>query len=107
MARDFLTIGPTPASEDCAGVGASDYYEKSRKECKAFAAQLLREFPDPPLGARIAIKTFPHDFGDYREVVVYYDDDCEDSVTYAFGIESKTPECWDEIARAELGLTTQ
>ena len=44
--------------------------------------------------AHFAIKSFPHDFGTYREVVVYYDTDDNDPIAYE--VEANLPKTWDE-----------
>jgi hypothetical protein len=101
--RQYLEIGPTPCDEDCQQVGTASYNgARARIECQAFANQLLRQFGEPPQGARIGIKSFPHDFGSYSEVVVYYDDAIPESEAYAFRVESESPANWDGIARKEL-----
>ena len=104
MARDFLTIGSSPAGEDCAQVGSENYGEQSRKECEAFKNQLIRQFGNPPEGARLAVKSFPHDFGSYKEVVVFYDDASEPAMEYAYKLEGESPEFWDEEAKKELEM---
>lgn len=101
MARDYITIGSSPASEDCAQLGSADYHERSRKEMKAFINQIRREFGPEPDGARLAIKSFPHDFGTYSEVVCYYDDTNEAAMDYAFKTECPS-EYWDNQAKVEL-----
>ncbi len=100
---DYLHIGASPVEEDCAQVGSDCYRERSWKECKAFAGQLLRQFGEPPLGARITVKRFQHDFGEYREVCVVFDDTVEKELEYALKLESETPMKWDTEARKELG----
>jgi hypothetical protein len=100
--KDTMEIGSSPVSEDCAQVGASDYYERAQKECRAFVNQLKRAFGNPPEGARLTVKSFPHDFGTYYEVVVAYDDSNEKAVDYAFNLEGNTPEYWDDEAKEEL-----
>jgi hypothetical protein len=100
--RDYVSIGSSPVDEECAQVGSADYYERSRKECGAFKRQLVRIFGEPPEGAMLVTKTFPHDFGEYREVCVNYDDESEEALKYAFELEGSTPEKWDEEAREEL-----
>ena len=101
MSHQFLTIGPSPIEENCALVGRPDYEERSRRECHVFLRQLERQFP-PPVGAALFIKSFPHDFGAYREVCVRYDDDDAQAFEYACGLENNTPMNWDDIARYEL-----
>lgn len=99
---DYLNIGSAPADESCAQVGNPEYPEKSRRECQAFLHQLKRQLGDPPTGVRFTIKTFPHDFGEYREVCVTFDDNIEEAVEYAFKAEREMPEKWDEKSRKEL-----
>jgi hypothetical protein len=100
--RDYITIAPSPIDEDCAQVGSPDYEVRSKRECKAFLAQLRRQFGDEPGSACLAVKFFPHDFGTYREVVCYYDDEDEEGYDYAMKLESETPAKWDEEAKEVL-----
>jgi hypothetical protein len=95
--RDYLTIGATPAGESCAQVGNGDYDEASKKECNAFKGMLEAKFVNCPDKARFVVKTFPHDFGAYREVCVVFDDEDADSTDYAYFVENHTPEYWDDI----------
>lgn len=106
MASDYLTIGSSPAEEECAQVGQDNYSEQSQKECRAFVNQLTRQFGEPPFGARFAIKSFPHDFGSYKEVCVVYSDTVEEAIEFAFKVENESPAQWDEKAREELGLVS-
>lgn len=101
---DSMNIGASPVEEDCAQVGSNDYYERSRKECRAFAGQLLRQFGEPPPLARLTVKRFPHNFGEYREVCVVFDDEDKEGLEYALKLERNTPMKWDAEARKELGL---
>ena len=100
--KDYVSIGSTPSNEACAQVGSDGYCIKSRIECVVFANQLLRMFPDTPEGAHVGTKSFPHDFGTYYEVVVKYEDTDESAMHYAFMLESKAPEDWDDEAKKEL-----
>lgn len=102
--QDHLTLGLTPCGEACAQVGREDYPERSRKEARAYIGQLQREHPGIPDSCSFRSKSFPHDFGSYREVVVTFDPDDEESARFAFDVEGKLPEEWDEIARTELEL---
>jgi len=59
---------------------------------------------EPP-GAALVIKSFPHDFGSYREVCCRYSDENETATDYAFTCEGHQGlESWDDQARQELGL---
>jgi len=92
--KDYVSIGSAPAEEPCAQVGEPDYPEKSREECRRFIA-LIRKALGPEKGsARLAVKSFPHDFGTYREVVCYFDDEDEKGADYAFKCESESPGTW-------------
>lgn len=89
---DYIQLGPTPANEQCASVGDDNYSERSRLECRVYIEQLRREFGPEPEGARLASKSFPHDFGSYREVVCYFSD--EASAAYAYSLEDASAD-WD------------
>jgi hypothetical protein len=103
MARDYLNIGSVPADEDCQQTGMPSYNATmARAECRAFLNQLIRQFGREPGSARLAIKSFPHDFGTYSEVVCYFDDSDSEGMDYAFKLEGEMPEKWDSEAMAEL-----
>ncbi len=104
MARDYLSLGSTPADENCAQVGESDYHERTQQEGRAYIAQLRRQFGEEPYGCRFKLKAFPHDFGTYHEVCIEYLDDVPESVEYAFKVDNECPAAWDSEARIELGL---
>ena len=96
-----MNLGPTPAGETCIQLGSEDYNSKARNECRVYLKQLGRLYPNPPAGIRFGIRSFPHDFGSYLEVVVYFEED-EDCVNFAYDVESNLPEFWDETAKLEL-----
>ena len=100
--RDYLSISCSPASESCAQVGTENYEVQSGRECRALIAQLRRQFGTEPMLARLSIRSFPHDFGSYKEVVCYYDDEDEEARDYAFRLESELPEFWDDEAKFDL-----
>ena len=100
--RDYLSIGSTPSDESCAQVGSDRYSRASRYECRAFVNQLRRVFGEEPDGAYIKVKSFPHDFGTYKEVVVEYEEGNPEALEYALKIEGDTPLEWDDEARREL-----
>jgi hypothetical protein len=101
--RDYLNIGSSPAGEDCAQVGSENYQSQGRKECRALINQLTRVNGTPPGSASLGVKSFPHDFGSYMEVVCYYEDGDEAALDYALKCEA-LPEEWDAEAKIELGL---
>lgn len=100
---DYLELGPVPSNEHCEQVGPNYNESRARLECRVFIKQLRRMFGEEPIGARLRVKSNPHDFGSYLEVAVYYDPNVEESVEYAFKLEEEYPENWDEEAMNELG----
>lgn len=100
--RDAVDIGASPPMEPCAQLGSDGYYEQARKECRAYIDLLRRTLGPEPPGARLDVRSNPHDFGAYLSVVCYFDADDEKATAYAFRCESEGPEEWDEPARAEL-----
>jgi hypothetical protein len=88
-----MYIGSTPPEEDCAQVGQPGYDAAAIIECTRYIAQLREQFGLEPEGARLYIKSNPHDFGTYYEVCCEYDDEIEASGTYAFKCEG---EAWPE-----------
>lgn len=105
--QDCMDIGAAPPMESCAQVGRDDYYDRARKECKAYIGLLRRTFGDEPDGARLSIKSNPHDFGNYLSVVCYYDPELDAAGDYALRCESAGPQEWDDVARAELFLNPE
>lgn len=103
MPSQIMNISPVPCEENAAQVGRPDYEERSRRECQVFKRMLERLHPVPAdCQAGLVIKSFPHDFGSYREVCVRYEDTDPIATGYAFDLESNTPAEWDAIARYEL-----
>ena len=94
--RDIMELGPSPCEEDCAQVGDPDYDERSRQECHRYIARIRQVLGNEPDGARLTIKSFPHDFGSYREVVCVYDDADEEASTYAYRCEAEAPARWED-----------
>ena len=100
--NDCMPLGPVPYAEDCAQLGTPGYYERARKECRAYRNQLRRVFGEPPGNASFVMKSFPHDLGSYHEICVRYDPNNEEESDFAYMCEGNLPELWDEEARKEL-----
>lgn len=95
--REYIELGSTPAAEDCAQVGAPDYYDRMREETRRYIEQLYNRFTQAAsYGCAFVRKSFPHDFGTYHEVCISYDDDNEDSIEFAYFVEENIPEHWDD-----------
>lgn len=101
--RDYIELGTTLPEEDCAQVGSSNYWEKATAEAKRFISGIRNYFGEEPMGSMLKIKNFPHDFGTYREVIVYFDEDIPESVEYAFKLEGEMPATWRELEGGRWG----
>lgn len=102
MGMDFVNIGSVPAGEDCEQLGPNYDAVKARKECEIFKRQLQRMFPN----AMLKVKSFPHDFGSYLEVVALFNPDVDTMVEDAFQVENEMPEFWDDEAKKEIEALT-
>lgn len=90
----YLELGTTPYDEPCTQVGSPNYHTLAGEECTRYIALLRELFGPEPTGARLAIKTFPHDFGSYLEVVCHYDEAQPESIDYAFRLDNNLPATW-------------
>ena len=93
--RDYLAIGCAPTEEDCVCVGEPRYREKALDECARFILLLREKFGPEPEGAWLSVKWFPHDFGEYAEVVCYFNTDIPGSVEYAHRCDDYAPATWE------------
>jgi hypothetical protein len=100
--RDYFSIGQTPSQEDCAQVGEPDYRRKALAECQRFIELIRATLGPEPEGAELAIKSFPHDFGTYYEVVIWFEPDDDAAVAYAVRCEDDAPRSWTNLANTSL-----
>lgn len=102
--KDYIEIGPAPCEEECAQVGSDGYHARAREECRRFIEAIRAKLGPEPDGARLAAKSFSHDFGTYHEVVCWYDEGNEAAAAYAFRCEAEAPTHWpDKCARTACG----
>lgn len=94
--REYIELGSAPVDEECVQVGTENYAALGRKECLRFINLLRKIFGDEPGSARLCFKSFPHDFGNYYEVVCYYDENDKSAIEYAFNIEGNLPLTWND-----------
>jgi hypothetical protein len=94
--RDYVSLSSVPADEDCAQVGSPDYPERMKAESKRYIELLNKRFINPPEGSYFSRKSFPHDFGTYHEIVVYFDDENKDEIDFAFFVEANLPAKWSD-----------
>lgn len=101
---DRMAIGPCPSSETPAQVGSMGYAKKSKHECVAFKAQILRNYPIPEdARAGVSIVLNPHELGSYREVELAFSD--EEGENWAFEVQSDPKAAlvkWDDESIAYL-----
>lgn len=111
--RDSLEIGTVPCGESCQQVGFDSYDPiRARAECRAYADQLWRMLEHEkgmsrdacPDSFSLVVRSNPHDFGDYLEVVAKFDSDDAGAIDLAYWLEGNLPERWDEGARAALKI---
>lgn len=92
--RDFINIASAPVEEDCVQVSRDKpYIEDMKAECVRFKKLLLQLHGPEPVGARLAVKFFDHDFGGYYEVVCNFDGG-EEATNYALCCEGNLPLTW-------------
>ena len=92
---DYMEIGPVPAAEECQQVGMPGYDPiAAKQECQRFIDLIRQVVGEEPEGARLVVKSNPHDFGTYYEVAVKYDVNDEIAVEYAMKVESEAPLTW-------------
>ena len=96
--RTSLEIAPVPCDEECQQVGTENYdQDLAYKESMAFLKQLERTFPKVG-GAYLKVKSYPHDFGNYYEVVAFFDEMNDEECEWAFNMEGSVPLKWDDEA---------
>ena len=80
---DYLNVG----ANGFAQVGDPDYYSKNTIEMNYLLELVKSKFPVPEelssLDCFFSIKSFPHDFGTYHEIVLFYDDTLIDEWEYS------------------------
>jgi hypothetical protein len=95
--RDYISIGSAPPLEDCVQVNPSgDYHEAMREECQRFRDLIRKKLGPEPPGAMLTVKSNPHDFDTYYDVVCYFDTENEEATKYAFRCEAEPPSTWDD-----------
>lgn len=103
MYSNFIELGATPFEESTVQVGDDDYTMRSRHECRVFRSMLERLFLIPDgVDARFVVKSFPHDFGRYREVCLEHDFGHNETVSFVAHVEANIPFNWDDKAKNEL-----
>lgn len=97
---ETVDLGPGPADEPCVGTGTCENFESLQKrEADLYITALTVHYAPLPEGFRFRSKTWPHDFGTYRDVEAVYTSQagCE----LAFEIEARGPSRWSAFKDAE------
>lgn len=95
MTQDVYWLGPSPAEEDAVQVGAPDYTRDARAECQAYIEAIRKICGREPEGAKLTIKSQPHDFGAYLEVAVVFDGNNKAAAEYAAKCDESAPTTWE------------
>lgn len=93
--KEKFSLGTTPHDEPCIQMGDSNYRRNSRLECLAFIEQFRRERGPEPSGANFKITSNSHDFGNYLDVEIEFEENNEEAVEYALSVETEIPAKWD------------
>lgn len=104
---EYIELSSSPVKEECAQLGADDYEERSKIECRIYKQQLQRMFPIPAHLEEyvyFAIKKEEHDFGWYREVIIKYDYNNDAAADFAYNVEENVPEHWDDESKRQLNI---
>lgn len=100
---EYIELGPTPSSESCQHLGPTYDAIKAKKERQVYIDQLERQFEkERETGIVFRSKSFPHDFGTYWEVCVFYNENDEEMTNAAFHVENNSPEFWDDQAKTKI-----
>lgn len=100
-----IHIGASPYDESPATLDEPDYSVRVRAELRAFANQCRRIYKaqhGKEMTARLSLKRFNHDFGEYFELVAFAENAAE--INEVDWLEANVPALWDEEALNELGL---
>jgi hypothetical protein len=101
----YIELGPVPCDEPCAQVGDDNYRRKSQIETDRYIKVLRALFKDElPEGTGFASKGFHHEFGTYREVCFFFDDNNPKHVEFAHEVERRLPRNWPPCNHAVIDV---
>lgn len=97
MHNQIFELGAAPMSEPSAGINMDTFTELNGLECQVYRDFLLRNLGPEPPGCYFTIRSFPHDYGVHREVVLAVHDPSSEVEDYLSDAEriSQTS-TWDE-----------
>lgn len=94
--REQLELGSAPYNEDCKQVGYATQ-EAIKAECWRYKQLIERLHPVPDSLKDLVwyrLKTCPHDFGTYYEVIISFPADNELAWSFALNVENNLPANW-------------
>lgn len=94
MTEEIYWLGSAPAEESCVQVGDPDYARDAKNECRQYMAAIRIVCGEPPEGAKLVVRSQPHDFGSYFEVAVVFDGTNREAVAYAAKVDEQAPTTW-------------
>lgn len=102
-----ISLGSSPAEEECAQVGEEGYTERALQEGVLYINLLHKTYADfhgvpVPSGLRLQVQACPHDYGTYHEVFAIFDSEDEAAVLAAFWLDANAPTVWDDESRLKL-----
>ena len=96
MREEMAMTSTAPPEEQCVSVGEENYMARARAEAQRYIELIRKKLGPEPVGARLTIKSCPHDLGTYLDVVCVFDDQIDEAVEYAYRCESDGPSNWQD-----------
>ena len=95
---DSFELGSAPWNEDeCVQIEEDEnYLLKMKEECERFKRMLENRFSGISDLVEVEVKKTNHEFGEYYEVMVNYDENNQESLEIASLIERHLPAVWQD-----------
>jgi hypothetical protein len=100
---DELEFGSKPYKEMSLDIKKCDYLEKAKLEVKAFKQQLIRTFGQVE-NTKFVIRKYKKSGVTFYGVCLVYSVNDWDAMNFAFGVEDKIPDFWDDESLKNLKL---
>jgi hypothetical protein len=99
--REYIEIGSCPPNEAAVQVEPTgEYIRPMREQCSRFIEAIRKKLGKERGSASLGIKSNPHDFGRYLEVVCFYNSNDEEGMEYAMECERNSPLTWEDTKTA-------
>jgi hypothetical protein len=91
----MLYLGPCPADQEPTGSTINEQVQ----ELYRYKQLLETLFPDYEAHeCKFRVKSFDHDLGPYREVVIYFETTNPKSIDFAYNVDENLPATWEQTA---------